>query len=374
MAVLDTPITTYSDTTPQKRAITDVLALIDPGDAPLIDRLGGLDGGAAKMRLLNWPGSALEWIEDTREPLTSALTTASITSTVTTITVADASLFQEGMIILIDAEQMWISGAVLSTEVLTVTRNYSGTQASHASDAAIEIVGMARLEGAESDDLAFTDRTAGINYTEIFHREIKVTRTQNQIEQYGIAEEFDYQANKAVPHLMRLIEKQVYIGAKKAGSATTPRAFGGLSTFITDNLINAGGAIVQADFEDALEAAYGDGGEPTLAAVNPANMQVIKNFYDSSNFLRVDRSETTAGMVINQVLTPFGTVDLLMDRWARADRVNILTPANVGLLTLQPFLQEPLAKTGDYERGQVIWEGSLAVRMDKSHAAVTAIS
>ena len=34
MAPLDSPITSYSDTTPQKRVITDVIDLIDPTDAP----------------------------------------------------------------------------------------------------------------------------------------------------------------------------------------------------------------------------------------------------------------------------------------------------------------------------------------------------
>lgn len=51
MAVFDQMVTTYSDTTPQKRAITDVISLIDPTDTPLIASLGGLDGAASKFRL-----------------------------------------------------------------------------------------------------------------------------------------------------------------------------------------------------------------------------------------------------------------------------------------------------------------------------------
>ena len=173
---------------------------------------------------------------------------------------------------------------------------------------------------------------------------------------------------------MRLIEKQVYRGARKPGSATTPRAFGGLGTFVTDNTVSAGGAVVQADFEDALEAAYTDGGKPGLALVSPANMQVIKNFYDSSLFLRVERAENVAGVKIDRVLTPFGEIDLLMDRWAPSGSIFILDPAHVGFATYFPFTQEPLAKTGDYERGQVVGEFTLCVRMDKAHAVISAIS
>jgi hypothetical protein len=341
---------------------------------PAVETLGGLDGAASKFRFLNWPSTTCEWLEDTLADLTDALN-GSIASNTTAVTVDDASIFQEGHIILVDSEQMWVSAVNTSTEVLTVTRAFSGSAASHADNAAVEIVGLARLEGDESDDIAFTDRTVGSNYTQIFHKEIKVSRTQNQLTQYGIAEEFDYQAAKAVPELGRLIEKQLYRGARKAGSATTPRAFGGFGTFITDNTVNAGGAVTQADFEDAVEAAYGDGGSgPWNAFCSPANMQVIKNFYDSSDFLRVDRGTTTVGMVIETVVTPFGPVNLVMDRWAPNGSIYIVDGNHAGMLTYYPFTQEPLAKGGDYEKGQVVGEFTLCVRQDKAHAVITGIS
>lgn len=372
--MFDSPITSYSDTTPQKRVITDVISLIDPADTPAIEALGGLDGAAGKFTFVNWPSTTVEWLEDTLSPLTDGLT-ATIASTDTAVTVADASKFQEGHIVLIGAEQVWVSAVNTATDVITVTRAYSGTAASAATTAAVEIVGMARLEGDDSDDIAYTDRTVGSNYTQIYHKEIKVTRTQNQLSQYGIAQEFDYQAMKAVPELGRLIEKQIFRGARKAGSATTPRAMGGLPTFITNNTISAGGAIVQADFEDALEAAYNDGGYgPWLAFCSSANMQVIKNLYDSSTVLNVSRDETTLGMVIHDVVTPFGNVKLVMDRWAPSAQVYIVDPKNAGLLTYYPFTQDPLAKDGDYEKGEVVGEFTLCVRQDKSHAAIVSIS
>ncbi len=367
-------IDTYDDTTPQKRVITDVISLIDPSDAPAVETLGGLDGAAEKFRLVNWPSTTVEWLEDTLAPLSDTLN-GSITSNATTITFTDGDKFQPGHIILIDQEQMWVSAINVSTEVATVTRNYGGTQATHASGAVVEIIGMARLEGADSDPSPFTDRVTGFNYTQIFHKEIRASRSQNQISQYGIAEEFDYQAAKAIPELMRLVEKQLYRGVRKAGSASTPRAFGGFDTFITDNLINAGGAVVQADFEDALEASYLDGGTgPWQAFCSPANMQVIKGFYDSASFLRVDREEKTAGMVIEHVLTPYGQVDLVMDRWAPNSRINIVDPKHAGFLTYFPFTQEPLAKDGDFVKGEVVGELTFCIRQDKAHAAIGSIS
>ena len=372
---LTSPITTYSDTTPQKRVVTDVISLIDPSDAPAIEALGGLDGASGKFRFVNGPGKVVEWLEDTLTSLSGALN-GSITSTATTITMSDGDNFQEGHIVAIDSEHMWVSAVNNSTEVVTVTRAFGGTTAaSHADTAAVAIIGMARLEGADSDDVAFTDRTSGSNYTQILHQEVKVTRTQNQISQYGISDEMAYQGNKVIPSLMRLLERHFYYNkAAAAGSATTPRAMGGVQAFVTTNKVS-GSSLAQSQFENAVKAAYGYGGSgPWTALVSPTNFQKIKNFYDSSSFLNVMRTENTVGMVINTVRTPFGDVSLVLDRWAKDSEIAILDPKMAGFVTLYPFTQEPLAKAGDYEKSEVVGEFTLALKQEKASALLTSVS
>ena len=374
---------TYDDNSGviQKRVITDYITLIDPADAPFVEAMGGLDGGAKKFRFVNFPHTKVEWIEDTREPLSVGLNTAMNNSVTTAVLLAaSANMVQVGQILLFadGSEQMWVSAVASDGVTLTVSRGYGGTTATAqvvVNNTAIEILGIARLEGAESHGLGYTVRSTNYNHTQIMQREVKVSRSQNQISQYGIREEFDYQSNKAIPHLMRLIEKAVYKGTRSAGSSAAPRSFGGLGTFVTNNAINSGSAAVtQAKFENALKAAYLDGGKPSKAFVSPTNMQVIKNFYDSGTFLRVDTKEKTVGMTIEKIITPYGTVDLIMDRWAPDATIYILDPEHVGFVTYYPFTSEPLAKTGDYQRGEVVGEFTLCVRMDKAHAVITTIA
>lgn len=372
MAVIDSPLSSYSDTTSHKRIITDYISLIDPSEAPVVEMLGGLDGAAGKFRFVPGKSTKVEWLEDTLPPLTDT-TTASIASAGTTLTVADSSIYQEGMVLLLGgAEYIWVSDAAASATTLTVTRNYGGTQASQASAASIEIVSMARLEGDDSDDLAFTDKTAPYNYTQIFHQEVKASGTIRELEQYGLSDEMVYQMNKAVPHLMRLVNKTAYHGQRAAGSATTPRGMGGFPTFITDNTVDYGSAITQANIEDAAEAAYNDGGTgPWLMFVTPAHMQVIKNIYDNSSYLRVDRMETTIGMTIGEIITPFGSVIPVVDRHARSAWVPLVDQKLAGFSTYRPFQWEPLAKTGDSDKVQVVGEFTLCVAQDKAHAVLT---
>ena len=107
MAVVDQPKTTYGDTTPQRRAIADVIDIISPQDVPVV-KYFGLDGDPGKFRVLNWPSTKVEWLEDELATLTDALD-GSITSNATTVTVDDASKFKSGDVIEVDSEMMWVS-------------------------------------------------------------------------------------------------------------------------------------------------------------------------------------------------------------------------------------------------------------------------
>jgi hypothetical protein len=379
MANMASPITTYSDTTPQKRAITDFISIIDPHDTAAIDALGGWDGASSKFRFVNTPGKVVEWLEDTLTPLAGSFSTGSayhdsISSTTTSVIVGDGNMVQVGHILkTLDNELMWVSAK--SSASLTVTRAFMGSTANTiTSTGAYTIVGLARLEGADSSAMGFTDRTTGSNFTQIFHQEILVSRTQRKIAQYGIADEFDYQAAKAVPSLARLVERQLYYGTASSGSTSLPRTFGGFSSYITTNAI-AGTSLVQSMFELAVQSAYEQGGSGSwVAFCGPTMLKKIKNIYDSSVYLKVDRSETTLGMVIERVLTPFGEVDLVLDRWAPSTLIPIVDRKHAGMLTLDPFFQEPLSKDGDSTKGEVIGEFTFCLRNTKAHAILTACS
>ncbi len=382
MAVVDSPFSTYSDTTTHRRAITDVISLIDPTDTPAIVALGGLDGAAAKFRFVNWPSKTVEWLEDTHAPLSDTLAeSASITSTVTTITVTDASLYEPGYIFKMDDEYLWVSSANLTTNVLTVTRGVAGsTAASHNSNASIEIISNARVEGAESTPIAFTSRTTGSNVTQIFHQEVKVSRSHLKLSQYGIADEMAYQKDKAVPATMRQIEKHIfYSKGLSTGSVTTGRIMNGLQGFITTNKVS-GASLSQAAFENAVLSAYNNGGGgPWVAFVNPVNKQKIKNFYDSTGvasntILRVSQDTREVGMDIDRINTPFGVVDLVMTRWVPASIIPIVDVKHAGFVTYDPFQWEELAKTGDYERAEVVTELTFCLRQQKAHAILTGVS
>lgn len=375
MAVYDQIVTTYSDTTPHIRIISDAISLIDPTDTPLIMALGGFDTARSKFRVKG-NGYKVELLEDEYDPLsTTANHGTTITTNTTSLTVTDASIFQDGHVILIDSEYMVVSAADTTNNTVTVySRSYGGTNATHAATATIEIVGMARLEGDDADYGPIVDITAPYNYTGIFQKGIKVTGSQQVIDQYGISDEFSYQSNKAVPSLSRLVEKAIFHGIRSAGSASAPRSFGGLGTFITTstgNSVNAGGAIAKSDIDNLMEAIMLDGGSPDLFVCSPSIGNDVRALIDSSSFVRVTQENSAFGMMpITRINTQYGSLRMVESRWCPVSTAWMLDSRKVGLYTLRPFSTHTLAVTGDSVKGEVIGEFSLLVANENAHGQI----
>lgn len=366
--------TTYAGTVPQKRIVSDRILFSDPMDIPLISALGL--NNESKFKFVNTPGKMYEWIEDGFSGLSSALnedTTATNDSTDTTLSVVDGSLFQPGDVIQIDDEYIWVSA--ISTNDLTVTRNYGGTQATHASTSTVYLRSRARLEGAAANDSHFTEPTSGYNYSFIMQKSIEISRTDGRIQRYGIPNIVDYEIDKKMNELKIDLTRKPYYGQRKAGSATTPRDAGGLSTFITTNVTNASSAALTLKaIEDAVQAAWSYGGNPTLLVCNGWAKRKITSFFEGS--VRTERSEKMGGVTIDKIQTAMGLVlDVLLDRWIPANNIYLLDTEKAGFITIDEFFYEDLAKTKDTASyGQVVGEYGFVVANEKHHARIHSFS
>jgi len=377
MAVYDQIVTTYSDTTPHVRVISDVISMIDPADTPSLLALGGLDSARSKFRIRQ-NGYKIEILEDELDPLTTTANhTTTIATDATNFPVADASIFQDGHVILVDSEYMVVKAADTSGDTITVyARNYGGTNATHLSTSAIEIVGMARLEGDDTDYGPVVDVTAPYNYTSIFQKALNVSGTQRVIDQYGKgSDELMYQTGKALPHLLRLVDKAIFHGIRAAGSASAPRSFGGLATFVTNNSTNAGGTIVKADIDYVMEQVYIDGGNPDLLICHPSVANDVRDLLDTSAYVRLDLTNDLLGMAaIERVQTQYGSLSMVMDRFCPLSKAWILDSRKVGLYQLRPFAWHDIAKAGDSDKSEVVGEFSLLVANDAAHGLIYGIT
>lgn len=375
MATYDQPITTYSDTSIRKQVISDVITIIDPSETPFISAIGGMDGAAGKFRFSPGKSTKVEWIEDSLPTLTTTLQTATIASNATSATVADASIFEPGYIFLIDAQKFWVSAVDTTNNTLTFA-SHGGTGASHATATTITIVSQARLEAADSSQVGLPSKTLGTNYTQIFHHEVKVSRTQQGYAQWGVSDTMEYEASKAIPHLNRLIEKHVLTsGTSAAGTGTTARVMGGLPYFVTTNSVS-GQTLTKTAFENACASAFLDGGMgPWIAPLHPTNFAKVRAFYESSAYMNIYRDDSVVGMPpVTKIITPFGEVIPVLDRFAETGKIFLIDPQHAGMMTYDQFSREPLAKVGDYDREQVVGEFTFCLKAEAAHAILDGVS
>lgn len=368
--------TSYSDTTNARRVISDAIKLIDPIQTPLLAALGGFNSARSKFSIKD-NGTKVEWLEDTYAPTSDvAAQGTTITTNTTTLTVTDASIFQDGHVIQIDSEYMVVKSADATNNTLEVySRSFGGTNATHVTTSTINIVGMARLEGDDADYVGLTSISAPYNYTSIFQKALKVSGTEKVVDEYGYDDAFTYQAQKAIPELARLIELQIFHGIRAAGTASTPRSFGGLGTFITNNSVNAGGALAKSDIDNLAELIRLDGGNPDLLVMHPSVANDLRALLDSSSFVRVDQENSVFGMqAIDQIRTQYGNMRLVESLWCPLATPYMLDSSRIGLYELRPFGWEPLAKTGDSMKAEVVGEFSLAVANDKAHGYIYGVT
>ncbi len=368
--------TTYSDTITQKRVVTDLISIIDPMEVPLLNAIGYGSENVKKFKFVNFPGTQIEWLEDTYAARAATAAATNITNDSTTTTIAVASghgaRFQKGHVILIDAEYMWVSS--IATDTVTVVRNYGGTQATHASTSAITIVTVARVEGADADDSPTTTPTSSTNLSQILQKKIAMSGTRQKVTQYGISNEFDREVEKAMKELTLYLENVAFYGVRKAGSGSASRSAGGLDTFITTNLTTLSGspALTQKNIEDAVQNAWAAGGNPNLLVCGGWALRKIRDFYSPS--VRSTPSEKRGGVLIDKIMTTSGELDVLPDRNCSPTKLYILDSDRAGYVPIREFETEDLAKTGDADNAEVVGEFSLVVANEKAHAIVSGFS
>lgn len=374
--------TSYTDTTPHIRVVTDMIHNIDPRDVPLIFYLGL--SNQDKFRFKDFPSTKVEWLEDTLSPTTDTLAEA-LDNSETGVDVTDGTLYQPGTVFQVDDEKFWVSS--VSSNTLTVIRGWGSTSAvTHDNAATITILFTARLEGDESDDGHSTAVTAPYNYAQILHKEIKVSRTDRRVSKYGIDDQYNYELMKIMGgsgggggkrgragELTIALEKTAFYGERLQGSGSVARAMGGLDTFITTNTTDLSSAALDPKtLEDAIQDCWEAGGMPDVIVCNGWVKRKITSFFAGA--VRTERSERMGGTVIESVETEFGTLDLLLDRWCPSNKMYILQSDKVGWVTIDKFFEEKLAKTGDYTRGQVVGEYSFVVMNEEAHAIIDNVS
>jgi hypothetical protein len=369
--------TSYSDTAPIKRSIGDMIQFIDWTEAPLLRKFGTKN--ESKFRLVNWPATKYEWLEDTMSARETTLAEQADAAE-GEVEVTDGTIFKEGDVVKIEEELAYVT--LVTGNVLTLTRGLAGTtDAQHLTGLPIKLISSARLEGADYDTGHTTTLTNPSNYTQIFAEAVKVTGSEQINPKYGINDTMAYHLSKlmggsnGVGEKFRagkmpiLLQQTFYHGHDAIGTATTPRTMGGFEEFVTTNVTDLNSAKLQrSHIEDAFQACYLAGGDPDTIICNAWLRRKLTSFYEG--MITTTRSETRGGSRIDTVMTDFGEMEIMFDRWCPTDRLYIVESGKLGWIEFRPFAVYDRPSTGDYAVKEVLGEYGFVLVNEKSHAYI----
>lgn len=370
-------ITTYDNTVPQKRMVTDRIIMADPYDITTMTVLG-LDS-ANKFQFVNKPNRQYEWLEDVYPAVTDTAAGTNLTGSTntTTITVTTPNLFHVGDVVQLESvtgDYAYVTS--ISGSVLTVIRGFAGTTpVSHPETSTLYIRYNARIEGAANSNSPWTETTSNYNYSTIFHKSVSVTRDDVLFPNYGVDNLREYRISKNMDQLMTQLNNLPYWGKRAVGTATTARSSGGFATYITTNATAlASAALTSKNIDDTLVNIFAAGGKTDLIITDTWGQRKINSFYEG--FVETLRTEDTGGILIKRLLHPItgAVVDVVVDRNTPAGNMWFLDRRYVGYLTIDPFFYETLSKTGDSEQGETIGEYGFVCAYNKAHGALTGYS
>ena len=209
------------------------------------------------------------------------------------------------------------------------------------------------------------------NYTQIMHRGIQVTDTQEVVLKHGLRSETAYQMTKTMKELAFDCERAILTQAAKVlGSMVVPREFGGLPYWIITNVFNNGGVprpLLFDDINTALEQTWKAGGKPTMLLVSPRNKRVISTFTAGHTKFMDGNKTKKLTQIISVLETDFGTVECVTDRFMDDDVIYGLSPEYIKKAFLRPFKPGDMPKMSDMQRKYINGEWTLEMRAEKAH-------
>jgi Family of unknown function (DUF5309) len=174
---------------------------------------------------------------------------------------------------------------------------------------------------------------------------------------------------KTMKSLMIVVDKTLIYGKPNAGTATVPRAMGGIRHFITTNVTSASGAQVSENLLlDQLFASYNNGGLVRTLFMQLLQKRGINKFLDPAR--RTGMDDKKAGAVVDTFMWDQGSVDITIDRWLPNSEIIGIQPEYIGFgpLASRTLQHEILPKASrEVQKGQITGEYTAEVKSEKAH-------
>lgn len=249
-------------------------------------------------------------------------------------------------------------------------------------DSLADVRDNANVEGFEATEATLTPPQLRDNYTQIFEKTIKVSATEDAVDQYGRRKETAYQLAKGMAEVKRDLEHTL-VGLDQAAAAgdasANARRTASATKMIDASVTEANGGVARALDENLLldcgEACYNEGAEPTIFMIKPTDARIVAGFTGSAGRTRNFNDGTkTLVNVVDLYVSPYGEYKVVLNRFLKATEALLIDPGMWSLVKLRPWSRTPLAKTGDSSKNLIVGEMGLKHRNFKGSGRITDLS
>lgn len=228
---------------------------------------------------------------------------------------------------------------------------------------------ISAVEGADTTEFFESARAELSNILEIFKKGASISGSAIAMKSSQLAEE----VNDRLLELKINIEKKLINGVKADGSVTPfKRQMGGLiQSADASNAVSATGTVTEDKVKEVMRKLWDKNlveGQ-YFALVNADIKEQIDAIYKDQ--VTYNAPVNVFGVVAQAINTNYGTLNLVLSKHVPADKMVVFNDSYLALPFLREPAFEPLAKTGDSVKGQVVAEVTLKVASPKAVSVLT---
>lgn len=225
--------------------------------------------------------------------------------------------------------------------------------------------GTLKLEGDEAGTVITSSRSSLSNLCQIMEKVTQVSGTARSLNPKGIGDVFDAEVTDRLIETKRDMEWYFLNGVKTLEADNTPRQMAGLMNLVNaNNVIQTKGALTEDHLLDALQKMWEKGAQGEyFTFVNASQKRAINALAKAGSNVRwlLDNgsTENVYGIAVSKIVTDFGEISLVLDRYMDNNGILTLDLDEVQIAQLRGTFYEDLPKAGDYYKGHVINESTI---------------
>ena len=250
----------------------------------------------------------LEWLEDSVGPRRFYPT--GNTSGALTVTADEVAMVKVGSLVMASGgpELFKVDSASGTSITVSLVAANGGTRtaANAPANVAWNIVADPEKEGSEAGDGAVHQAKIGYNYTQIFRKDVTLSRSAIQTAVYGnLDNQINNQVSLKLEEMVRDMNGVLVFGHRQERSGSALGMAGGLYEFATGEgalSVDGGGtsALDDITINDAIQLVSGAGGNPSIVYTCPAQARVIGA--STRDQVRIVREDRVRGNYVAQVV------------------------------------------------------------------------